>query len=109
LNGIRWHPTSELSKHTAVQGADSNPLFPHRFAAYDLRSHAARFAIIATACIRMTPFESHLWHLPCAFRGAINQQSRHSKSLLGELEVLRSQDGDVTIDLVGRENELMQS
>lgn len=37
------------------------------------------------------------------------QQSKHSKSLLGELEVLRSQDGDVTIDLVGRENELMQS
>jgi hypothetical protein len=56
----------------------------------------------------MTPFEPHLWHLPCASRGAIMQQSKHSKSLLGELEVLRSQDGDVTIDLVGRENELLQ-
>lgn len=65
--------------------------------------------MIATARLRMTPFESHLWHLPCAFSGAIKQQSRHSKSLLGELEVLRSQDGDVAIDLVGRENELLQS
>jgi hypothetical protein len=37
------------------------------------------------------------------------QQSKHSKSLLGELEVLRFQDGHETIDLVGRENELMQS
>jgi hypothetical protein len=108
LNGIRWHPIAELSKHTAVPGADSKPLFPYRFAAYDLQSHAARFAIIATACIRMTPFEPHLWHLPCASRGAIRQQSKHSKSLLGELEVLRFQDGHETIDLARRKNEFLQ-
>lgn len=57
----------------------------------------------------MTPFEPHLWHLPCAFSGAIKQQSRHSKSVLGELEVLRFQDGHETIDLAGRENELLRS
>ena len=56
----------------------------------------------------MTPFESHLWHLPCAFRGAIKQQSRHSKSLLAELDSLRFQDGEEAIDSVRRENERLQ-
>ncbi len=55
----------------------------------------------------MTPFESHLWHLPCAFKGAMNEQSRHSKSLLGELEVLLFHDGHETIDLARQESELL--
>jgi hypothetical protein len=56
----------------------------------------------------MTPFESHLWHLPCEFRGAIKQQSRHSKSLLDELKVFRFQYGGETIGLLRRENERWQ-
>jgi hypothetical protein len=64
--------------------------------------------MIAKARIRMTPFEPHLWHLPCASRGAIRQQSKHSKFLLGELEVPRFQDGHEAIDLARRENELLQ-
>ena len=91
-----------------VQGPDSKPLFPVLFRCV-LDPHAARFVLVTTAGIRMTPSESHLWHLPCAFRGAIRRQSRHSKSLLGELEAFRSQDGGVTIDLAGPENELLQS
>jgi hypothetical protein len=38
----------------------------------------------------------------------MKEQSRHSNSLLGALEVLRFQDGHETIDLARRENEFSQ-
>jgi hypothetical protein len=84
------------------------PLIQYRFTGYQLDATLRAFVIIAEAGIRMTPFESHLRHLPCAFRGATKQQSRHSKSLLGKLEVRHFQDGHETIDLARRGNDSLQ-